>query len=131
MKEPAARLVKVISTMSPVYKKIPAITPRGEAIEKMKINQRTVVKSSGKVFTSEIPKELEAAPLWMTIAITIFKVPENSPESPRARPSKIACTERAIISTKGVTLQEQHPFFLGTLSSRSFTFYSPGTESNF
>lgn len=127
MKDPAARLVKVISTMSPVYKKIPRIVPRGEASAKMKSNQRTVVKSSGKVFTSEIPKELEAAPLWITIAITIFKVSENSPESPRARPSKIACTERAIISTKGVTLQLQQPFFLGDFSSRSYTLISVGT----
>jgi len=124
MKDPAARLVKVISTMSPVCRKMPVITPKGEAHEKIKISQRTVVKSSGKVLTSEIPKELEAAPLWITIAITMFKVPENSFDNPRARPSKTACTNRAIISTKGVALQEQQLFFLGISFSRSFTLAS-------
>ena len=121
MKDPAARLVNVISTMSPVAKKMPVITPKGDAHEKIKINQRTVVKSSGKVLTSDIPKELDAAPLWITIAITMFNVPEKLSDSPRARPSNTAWTDRAIMRTKGVTLHEQQLFFLGNSFSRSLT----------
>jgi len=53
---------------------MPITTPRGEAHEKIKMSQRTVVKSSGKVLTNEIPRELEAAPLWITMAITMLRV---------------------------------------------------------
>jgi len=75
MKEPAARLVQTICTISPAPDAImPIITPRGEAHEKIKMSQRTVVKSSGKVLTNEIPRELEAAPLWITMAITMLRV---------------------------------------------------------
>lgn len=120
MKEPAARLVHTIPTMSPApLATIPIITPRGEAHEKIKMSHLTVVKSSGNVLTNEIPRALEAAPLWMTIAITIYRELLKSVSSPRARPSKQACTDRAIINMKGVMLHEQQPFFFSTISISS------------
>lgn len=95
---------------------MPIMTPRGDAHEKINTNQRTFVKSSGNTLTREMPKELEAAPLWITIAITMLKVSLNSVHKPKARPSNMAWTDRAIISMKGVMLQEQQPF-LSSLTS--------------
>lgn len=120
MKDPAARLVHIICTRSPSPAAIiPTTTPRGVAQAKMNNNQRTVPKSSGNVFTNDIPRELEAAPLWTTIAITMFKVPENSYPRPKASPSNIAWTDKAISRTKGVTLHEQQPFFFAGFSTFS------------
>lgn len=74
-KEPAAKLVKITWTRSPLLDKaIPIPTPTGEAHEKQNTNHRTREKSSGKALTRLIPKELEAAPLWIRIAITILRV---------------------------------------------------------
>jgi len=50
------------------------LTPSGVAQEKQNTNQRTIVKLSGKALTRLIPNELEAAPLWIKMAITMLRV---------------------------------------------------------
>ena len=64
-------------------------TPSGVASEKQKTSYRHSLKLVGKVLTSEIPSELEAAPLWMHTAITMFMTEAISDWRPRAMPSKI------------------------------------------
>jgi hypothetical protein len=49
----------------------------------------------------------------------MLKAFDTSLVRPTASPSKMECTERAIISTKGVMLGQQEPAFLS--SSTSFT----------
>ena len=87
------------------------MTPRGVAKENITISLRHRLKSLGKVFTREMPKEDEAAPLWMTIASSMLITEAKSAYRPRARPSKMEWTESAIIKMKGVMLGQQLVFF--------------------
>lgn len=78
MNVPAAKDDMITSTISPAFSaKIPIATPSGVAKANIRISYLTSLKSFGKTFTNEIPKALEAAPLWMTIAIIMFKVSTN------------------------------------------------------
>lgn len=64
MKVPAASEDIMIFTRSPApAARIPIVTPIGVASENKKISCLTSLKSFGKVFTREIPRALEAAPL--------------------------------------------------------------------
>lgn len=88
------------------------MTPRGVAKENSRTSLRQRLKSLGKVFTSEMPRDDEAAPLWMTIASNMLITEGMSGYRPRAKPSKIECTESAIIKMNGVMFGQQLDFFL-------------------
>ena len=119
-KLPAARLVQTIWTISPPWliMIMPTTTPSGDAKEKVKISHLMNPNWSGNTFTRLIPRELEAAPLWIAMAITMFKVSLKSGLNPRASPSKMACTDKAIMSTNGVMFEqhEQHLLFFSVFS---------------
>ena len=116
---PAAREDITTSTISPADDaRIPIATPNGVAIENTKTSCLTSLKLSGKVLTSEMPNALAAAPLWITIASTMLSVLFIDVCSPRAMPSNVAWTERAIMRTKGVALQH---CFLGAKYSWMLT----------
>ena len=94
---------------------MPIAIPIGVAIEKVKINHLTILKSFGKAFTKLMPRAEEAAPLWMKIASIMESAEARFCYRPSASPSKQACTERAIIRMKGVMLQ--HFDFFYSISS--------------
>lgn len=115
-KDPAAMEEKMTSTSSPApLARMPMIIPRGDAHAKVNRSQRTILKLLGKVFTREMPRADEAAPLWIAMAMIIETVDVRFCYNPRASPSKTACTESAIIRMKGVMLQ--HLFFRSSLST--------------
>jgi len=60
---PLARLLKITSSRSPWPRSIPAIMPTGVARENVNTSHLHNVKSSGKVFTREMPRAEAAAPL--------------------------------------------------------------------
>jgi len=90
---------------------MPISTPSGVAKAKIVTSWRHNLKLFGKVFTSEMPRELPAAPLCTRIAITMLMTEASSYWRPRARPSKIECTDKAIMRINGVILGQQLPFF--------------------
>ena len=97
----------MIVYISPDFARImPNAMPIGVAAENNIINHLTSLKSLGNVLTSAMPKELDAAPLWIAIARIIFSRLVRFCERPAARPSKQLWVERAIISMKGVILHE-------------------------
>ena len=85
------------------------------AREKTKTSYRQSLKSSGKVLTREIPRDEEAAPLWTRMAIVMFTTLPKSEVRPKAKPSKIECTERAIMRMNGVMLGQQLDLFFSSL----------------
>lgn len=81
----------MMSTRSPApARAIPIAMPIGEAHENRKTIHLTVLKSVGKDLTSEIPRELEAAPLCTQIAMIMLIIVLRFFYKPRASPSKIA-----------------------------------------
>ena len=137
-KEPAAMLEKTISQISPALETaIPRPTPSGVAQANKKTSWRQSLKSVGKVLTREIPRELDAAPLWMMIAMSMFKTEAISLCRPRARPSKTECTESASNKMNGVMLGQQLVFFLisaidvlRSTSSFQISYFSKIVKSN-
>ena len=83
--------------------------PTGEATAKMNTHHLTKVKSSGKVLTKAMPRELPAMPLWTPMAITMLRQATKFICKPHASPSKKLWTDSAIMRMNGLTLQ---PFFL-------------------
>ena len=65
------------------------------------------MKLSGKVLMSEIPREREAAALWMQMAMTMLRQDATLVDRPSASPSKIEWIERASIRMNGVMLGQQ------------------------
>ena len=69
MKVPAARQLNIISVIGePPPTAQPIMTPIGVKIANKKRRNRTWLSRSGKAFAIEVPKDIPAAPLCMTIA---------------------------------------------------------------
>jgi len=110
--------LKITSITGPEFERIiPRIMPIGVANENVNTSHLQSPKLSGKVFTSDIPRELEAAPLWIPMAISILTALFKSLAKPVANPSKIEWTDRAIIRTNGVMFGQQEPALRSSLVS--------------
>ena len=114
MKVPAAKELKIISTISFVfYKTRPNAIPIGVA--RANLNNRVspfFTSSSSKFFDIDIPSDIDAAVLCMTSPSIMLTHGAKSLVNPKAIPSNKAWVLRAINKTNDDRFIPSHHFFL-------------------
>lgn len=102
MKLPPAMDIKITLMKSDIpLSKMPVTVPKGVAEENISMNCTNLLKGI-LLFYMAIEMEMASAALWIMIETARLTVSLRPANSPKAIPSKMACTERAIIRTIGV-----------------------------